>query len=444
MIRGVQTYAGHVECFSKAFHICLCCLICLGGLVEEIYGLLQLAGCLPSLNPQFPLTGHFSNPGPYGGFVAMAVAVAFPLWFHADGFKARLARMLSRSISVVTAVLGFIILPATLSRASWLALGVAAIVYLFLERNFVVWVKRRKSIAVIVAFLLSISLSGAFFLKKESAIGRFHIWHMELRAIAKKPIAGYGKGRLLGVYGETQAEYFAEKERPETIKKVAGCPEYAFNEYLRVGVEYGVPAMIGVLATLGILIFALFKFRSPLSYGVIVFAVFSFFSYPLESLHIKSEAEKEYESIRYLSNMGLYEEAFRELEPLSEDLSDNFRYLYDCGYALYKSGRYEEGLDYLKRGSAISSDPMFHNIMGRCYESLGLFEEAESEYIHSSYMVPQRLYPLILLMRMHISLGNDDAALHYAGAIMEKPVNPKHRTMLELKEEASKYIDSKI
>lgn len=188
---------------------------------------------------------------------------------------------------------------------------------------------------------------------------------MELKAIAEKPLTGHGKGSVLGVYGDTQAEYFAEKERPEIITKVAGCPEYAFNEYLKIGVEYGIPAMLGVILVLILLITILLKLQSPLAYGLITLCVFAFFSYPLEAIHIKSDAENDWDSIRYLSSMELYEDAIVELAPLYNDLKDNYRYMYDYGYALHKCKRYQESTDILNEGAAISSDPMFYNIVGK-------------------------------------------------------------------------------
>ena len=265
---------------------------------------------------------------------------------------------------------------------------------------------------------------------------------MELRAIAEKPLTGHGKESILGVYGDTQAKYFAEKERSEIITKVAGCPEYAFNEYLKIGVEYGIPAMVGVIIGLIFVIAFLLKFRSPFAYGLIAFCVFAFFSYPLEAIRIKSDAEKKWENIRYLSSMELYEEAIEELAPLYDNLRGNYRYIYDYGYALHKCRRYQESNEILKVGAKMSSDPMFYNIIGQNYEAMNLYQESENAYLHAHYMVPQRLYPLTLLMRMHIRLGNNQEALRYGKMILNKPVNERHLTMLRLQSETRECLDS--
>ena len=265
---------------------------------------------------------------------------------------------------------------------------------------------------------------------------------MELRAITEEPLTGHGKGLILGVYGDTQAEYFAAKDRPKIITKVAGCPEYAFNEYLKIGVEYGIPAMLGVIAVLILVITLLLKSRSPFAYGLIAFSVFAFFSYPLEAIHIKSEAEKEWESIRYLASMELYEDAVGELTPLYGSLKDNYRFIYDYGYALHKCKRYQESNEILKEGAKISSDPMFYNIIGKNYEAMGAYDLAEGAYMHAHYMVPSRIYPLSLLMNLKIKTGDIHYAIEIGEKIQSMDINEKVVAMRRLQKESASRLDS--
>ena len=404
-------------------------------------GLLQISGLYSSTHAKFILTGSFDNPGPYGGLIAILLTVlgVFVMQNKSGGKWSIKALVILSSVSCALCI---IVLPATMSRAAWFALGVTALVVGLKELSLADWIRKHKAVATIAVITMLIVMTGVFFMKKDSAIGRLHIWHMELKAIAEKPLTGHGKGSVLGVYGDTQAEYFAEKERPEIITKVAGCPEYAFNEYLKIGIEYGIPAMVGVIIVLILLIAILLKLRSSLAYGLITFCVFAFFSYPLEAIHIKSDAENDWDSIRYLSSMELYEDAVEEYAPLCDALNGNYRFLYDYGYALYKCGRHRESIVVLKEGAAMSSDPMFYNIIGRNYEAMGLYQEAESAYLHAHYMVPQRLYPLTLLMRMHIRLGNNSEALRYGTMILGKHINERNRTMLRLKADAKHCVDS--
>ena len=410
-------------------------------LYESTIGLFQLMGLITPTHDVFAVTGSLSNPGPYGGLMAILLAILGVYVLQNRNAEKWYDRMLVM-LSSVSCAMCVIILPASMSRAAWLALGVAAFVFGFKELNLADWMRMHIPVAVVASVMVVIAMTGIFFLKKDSAIGRLHIWHMELRAIAEKPWTGHGAGTVLGVYGDTQAEYFAEKERSAIITKVAGCPEYAFNEYLKIGVEHGIPAMLSTVAVLLSLITVLLKFHSPFAYGLIAFSVFAFFSYPLEAVDIKSDAERKWENIRFFSGMGLYENAAEELAPLYEDLKENCRYLYDYGYALHKCKRYRESTRILMEGATISSDPMFYNIMGRNFEALCMYEDAGSAYIHAHHMVPQRLYPLTLLMRMNIRLGNNEEALRYGRIISSKPVNDRNRTMLRLQSEASHCVDS--
>ena len=427
--------------FPKIMSIVTSIIIDIIVLYECFLGFLQLLGICSVPRSGFIMTGTFDNPGPYGGLIAILLAIlgASVLQNHNAQKWYDKALVVLSSISCALCV---IVLPASMSRAAWLALGVAALVWGFKELRLADLIRKHKAVAAIASALVIIVMTGVFFLKKDSAIGRLHIWHMELRAIAEEPLTGHGKGSVLGVYGDTQAEYFAENERPEIIVKVAGCPEYAFNEYLKIGVEYGIPSMLGVIAVLILMIALLLKYRSPFAYGLIAFCVFAFFSYPLEAIHIKSEAEKEWESIRYLASMELYEDAAEELAPLYNDLKDNYRFIYDYGYALHKCKRYQESNEILKEGAKISSDPMFYNIIGKNLEAMGLYENAEYAYMHAHYMVPQRLYPLTLLMRMHVRLGNNNEAMRYGKMILDKPVNERHMTMLRLQSDARHCLDS--
>ena len=118
----------------------------------------------------------------------------------------------------------------------------------------------------------------------------------------------------------------------------------------------------------------------------------------------------------------------------------NYRYLYDYGYALHKTGDYAGSNEILQEGAAISSDPMFHNIIGKNFEALGDNDAAEGEYVKAHNMVPCRLYPLVLLMEMYSKTGNETEALEVAERILEMPVNHRNRTMMELREKAEEEL----
>lgn len=424
---------------THSIFILLCCCI---ALYESGIGLMQVLGLRVSEHAGFALTGTFSNPGPYGGCIAILLSILASYAYINRNERIRYIRFIS-FLSILSSMICILVFPASMSRAAWLAFLVAALIFAFRELKLSQWIEGNRNKSLLAAVILVGLLAGGFFLKKDSAIGRLHIWHMELRAIAKKPWSGHGKGSFLGVYGQTQAEYFNSLPlKSETIIKVAGCPEYAFNEYLKIGVEYGIPAMLIVIAILFFIIHMLVKRRSPIAYGLIVFCVFAFFSYPLNAIKLKTKEEKEWESIRFLSQMELYDEAVKGYAPLYESLKDNYKFMYDYGYALYKCNRYDESINILQEGAKMSSDPMFYNILGRNYEELHRYGEAKESYIYSHNMVPQRIYPLYLIMLMELRCNNTSEAMHYAKRIMRMPVNEKHNTMIGLRLRTEDILDS--
>ena len=422
-------------------NIFLILLLNLLALWQSVLGILQVCGIKASGHARFALTGSFDNPGPYGGVIAVLCAILGAYVLLNRKNDSVVVKVLV-TVSAISCALCAVVLPASMSRAAWLSLGVSAVVLGFREMHLKDWIKANRSLSIAACAVVLVLLVGIFFLKKDSAIGRLHIWHMELRAIAEKPWTGHGKGTVLGVYGETQADYFAQKERPNIVERVAGCPEYAFNEYLRVGVEYGIPAMLSVVGLLMGAVILLLKIRSPFAYGLIAFCVFSFFSYPLSALRVRSAAEKEWESIRYLVTMEMYEDAIEELMPLRDELDDNFRYLYDLGYSLHKVGRYNESDEVLRQGSRFSSDPLFHVIMGKNHEAVGRYEDAEGEYRKAHHMVPGRIYPISLLMNLNIKTGDNADAIRIGRKIKDMYVNEKVLTMRRLHTECLARLDS--
>ncbi|MBO6249101.1 MAG: O-antigen ligase family protein [Bacteroidales bacterium] len=410
---------------------------------EAGYGVSQVFGLVHSKHVLFPMTGHFQNPGPFGGFVAMlmSVCLGFILLTERNDNWQRWVRRLC----FVAAAMGVVVLPASLSRAGWLGLVVSLGVLVYQDKRIKGWFQAKSIRISGTLLILSAVCVGGFFLKRDSALGRVHVWHMELLALYNAPLTGAGSGHFAWTYGETQAAYFAAAERAPWEIRVAGCPEYAFNEYLKAGVEWGIP---GLLLFLGLALFVciiLVRKANPLGYGAITLSVFAFFSYPLELWQFRlmgglfvaaalGECLGRYGWAAYgfflLAVGAIWIEGRHRTPPL------DYRSLYRQGYALFQQEAYEEALPLLSEGASLSCDPMFHNIMGRCYEAIGEYKAAEFEYWHAHYMVPCRLYPLVLLQELYISQGEMQRADETLSRIKALPLNPKNANMKKLRERA--------
>lgn len=416
-------------------------------MIESGYGMMQILGIARSGHVLYSMTGHFQNPGPFGGFVAMLMSICLSQLFITEGNTAW-QRWL-KWICVTVAAMGFIVLPASMSRAGWLGLAVSMGVLAVRNPRINRWFSGKPLRIWGTLTVLAIVGVGGFLLKRDSALGRIHVWHMELLAMLKAPFTGTGTSRFAWTYGETQADYFSAAERSLWEIRVAGCPEYAFNEYLKAGVEWGIMGLLLFLGLALLVCIILVRKTNPLGYGAIALAVFAFFSYPLSLWQFcvwaglflvatVSEVLNDYKWVPY--GVFLVAVSIIWLIGKNKTSSPDYRTLYQQGYALFQAGEYERALPLLQDGAALSCDPMFYNIMGRCHEALGHYQEAENEYIHAHYMVPCRLYPLVLLQELYLSQGERKKAELILEAIRRIPVNPRNNNMQPLRERAENNI----
>jgi len=349
--------------------------IIVGGLIQSIYGNLQLWGYFPSHHGIFKMTGSFFNPGPYAGYLAIVfpVSLGFYLFdksiivlpYHSFFLKctsivektvAQLKRKLfethffynnsrgefttatqdkssmhisyfpMKSFALISLISMCLVLPASRSRAAWLAILVSSLYLFSVKYQFYKQIKlyfnnltKRILFVGVLFMLMTIFVGALYFMKKGSADGRLLIGKVSIEMIKDKPIWGYGYDGFKRNYMDYQAKFFTDNPNSEEIL-VAGDSNYAFNEPIQLIVEYG---FIGTLPLIivGLLLFKRYKPRDSkniqyegasnisnsfqsdqytngeprlnwfllhISRAVILsFFVFSLFSYPLQILPIK-------------------------------------------------------------------------------------------------------------------------------------------------------------
>lgn len=432
-------------------------IICLLGIYESILGMSQVFGLRSSNHTLFSLTGSFINPGPFGGFIAVCISCACASFMRhpkLDGIESWM--------SAITLALGIIVLPASMSRAAWFAFAMALLWSLCKFTHFPEFLRKRPATSLVLAVVCVLMGIGVFLMKRDSALGRVHMWKIEVMSIAHNPLSGSGTGRLLGAYGEAQHDfYFDRKDRidPKEVQ-IAGCPDHGFNEYLGIGVESGLPALIVSILFVFCSIVTLSKRKSIFTSGLIAWSVFAFFSYPLSQapsvwliLFLLAEAiggENRSRRLNWailacgipmlLSGILLLKSPSRRQKLQEID----YRSTYMLAKNLYYRGNYERSLELLAKGSQTSSDPMFPLMSGRNHEELGHYSEAEACYMYAHYMVPCRIYPLLRLMRMQIRLGENDKALETGKTIISMPVNEKVLAMVKMRDETIHSVDSLV
>ena len=419
----------NVSVYSVFYLLCAACCF------ESIFGVAQIMGIVESRHALFPMTGTFDNPGPYGGFISIGASASLAAILHNKAGRA------CKIVSALTLSLCLIVLPATMSRTAWIAFVAAAALCCLNIRDVRSFISSRKMGTALVSLAILCAAALLFFLKKDSAIGRLHIWNMDLRVIAANPLFGAGPNEAMGAYAAAQASYFSSSSPSAGILMVAGCPEFAFNEFLRVGMETGIPGLAAA-ASLPCRAKSLCIASGliPVIATIALITVISTILAP--KCRERARCLNDWKSETALLKAVEYDSGLDVYENLFPAVSDRFRIVYDYAYALHKQGGYEKSNSILEMGAKISSDPLFHVIMGKNYEALSRFDEAEDEYRTAIAILPCRLYARSLLMKLKLSRSEDAEAEAVAREIASAPVNERMGTMVDLQSEAKHILDS--
>ena len=464
-------------------------LIILGGM-EAVWGLRQIYGLAVSNHSLYALTGSFYNPGPYSGYLAMIFPLCLYEWLNLKEKTGRTwAEQGKYYIALGVMLLILCVLPAGMSRSAWIAAAISGTWVYGMHASWGSKLKeferkyKKRLVLVCIAGSVIIIVAGyaLFQLKATSANGRLFMWKISSMAIAESPVIGHGTGNFVSAYGRAQENYFANGEFSETEELVAGSPEYAFNEYLQVAMEYGIPFLLVVSLVIA---FCLWKGSSEgrigICGGVISFLVFSFSSYPMQipgfavtfylllaacaigrskvilflfismmallgTYYWKNNqyaACKDWYRSKMLYNIGAYQSAKEDYGKLYPELANRGAFLFEYGYSLHKLKEYDNSTRILEEAMAHSNDPMILNIIGKNYQALGDYEKAEEYLIRSTHRLPGRIYPYYLLVKLYAEPQYlQPEKLKYAAEIvLTKEPKVQSTAVREMREEVKKLL----
>ena len=396
-----------------------------------------------------------------------------------DLLKSRNNRAVSWTLKIIGGV-SLIVFFSAQSRAAVLALC-GSMILLFSKTEYVrirviVFLKRYFLLIAIAAVVL---VSGAYMFKKTSADSRFFINKISVLTMKSNNWKGVGPGRFGGEYGKTQAEYFknqiAENGKEDLDwsvidshdRLIADIPINAFNEYLNIGIEFGLLAMLSFIGIIVTGIMVSYKRNTLWCYGLMALAIFALFSYPLHIISFQvltammlaacisdrypikqiinnqlavsgtnklSVAPWALLSVLVLlsvsvtgkvSDIKQYHNALRKWKEMEhwhvlkhydfvvEDspsiypyLQDEQLFLFEYGQSLNKTGYYSKSDSVLEQGVQFSCDPIYWNIMGDNCLAVDDYVKAEEFYKHAFYMVPNRIYPLYKLAKLYEMKGD--------------------------------------
>ncbi|MDE6264030.1 MAG: O-antigen ligase family protein [Paramuribaculum sp.] len=412
------------------------------GLWECGLGWAQLFGITPSHHSLYPATGTFYNPGPYCGFLAMLVPLALR---HVLKPEYRFTNWLATAYIILAVA----IMPVLMGRTGWIAAAVGCLLVAVGCGR----IKRPRPVVLIAVFAVA-AIAGAllFYLKPASALGRLFLWRMGLDAAFQHPLTGVGWNQVAGALGAAQETYF--NSSPESMfANVAGTPEYAFNEFLQIGIAFGIPAMLlfiillvlaarmawrggaygvaGSIAAFSVVCFSSYPLQFPefmVAVGIMIAG--AFFASPCRCVLVKwtlylllacgitfacrwlmhrNELAGEWERMRYVCRYRLDDRSIHLLDSLDAIHGHSPKYLFDYGKALRETGLYDKSNGVLMRGVELSADPMFLNLIGRNYYDLGQYGKAEHYFLRAADRLPGRMYPYYLLARMYADPAVNDS-----------------------------------
>lgn len=485
------------EYFSLKFYFLF--VLMLTGLTEAVWGMQQLHGYSYSNHSLFRLTGSFFNPGPYSGYIAVVLPVC--LWA-----ALRFQRLIHYFAWICVGAI-LIVLPAGMSRSAWMAAVVACGWVYWVERigwekTKAVYITYRKAAVpfiIIVAILAGSAVIGVYGMKQDSADGRLLMWKITGKAIAEHP-GGTGLGSFPAAYAGTQAEYFGTEAATDKERLVAGCPEYAFNEYLQIGLEQGIGGLIVFVLLLGSICYCGIKSgQNGAVGGILALAVFAVSSYPLQlpsfwiamvflgaicttknntrpapsregkryyqMLLTKAgiviiasagiiifsiqkgqyEVYKQWGRMQMLYNNRAYESVAEDYAALHDRLKHKPEFLFEEAQCLNKTGQYAAAVQVLERAKRLSGDPMIRYMIAKNRQAAKEFQEAEKELLHAIEILPERLYPYYLLAKLYAEpdFYRPDKLQAAAYAVLTKEPKVESRAIMEMREEIKKILEKK-
>lgn len=270
--------------------------------------------------------------------------------------------------------------------------------------------------------------------------------------------------------------------------------EYAFNEFLQLGIEHGLiglslmllfiyaiirntkisdPVVMGAMASLSA-VFVCCLASYPLHiFSVLVNCVFfiaiaatSTQSVPkqvglLKELNLSAglimavlaltcwAGVSEYKRFSSLNSWekaaqfaleGNVNQAFNIYSEVYPSLSKHGKFLYNYGSELIIAGESNTGIKILETSKQVYSHSNIYLYLGNGYESLGNYLKAEQCYLKAMSMVPSRFLPKYQLFQLYTKFGVDDKCRQIARQIVYFPVKIESVEVKKIKSHAQAYL----
>lgn len=466
------------------------------GMVASLFCFVQMVMSAIQVNSGTPLD-HVWGTTMGSVELALCLAICLPIvmWAIIDVKSScgRLRRVLLPWYLVCMAG-GIILLVVLSSRASWLAslAGCAVVVFkCAIQRLPQCAIRIRKFAMIVMVGLCGLGVAS-YYVRTSSADGRMLIWKISVHDFLNGNISLLPSGKDFSVFiGEAQEHYFSSQVRPVAEQFLAGAPNYAYNEWLQMVVEWGVLPTLVVIVVVVLMVMRLVKNKSPepipILGGIVAVVVLSMFSYPLRCIsslwlvamlmtcgvvtclsnrkakmvvlvvcvpvvtiksaydyHRATLCQKIIEECRIFDSSnatGAVSNHLAVYERMTPYVDNEPEFLLYYAKALFDAHNYHQCIAILRRARLKSGDPIFFLIEGKCRQQQRQYTQAEQMYLHAYYRIPHKVYPLYLLMNLYDKVGNATRVRDVALKILSISPKVPSQEFYYIQQQARKAIE---
>lgn len=434
-------------------------IIIFTGIVTAIWGIQNLNENEPLTHPVFKMLKEAVSPEPFTGYVAVLLPVCLNTMLrfkNSSKSECWETRTFLFYLSSLGTILVVIVLSLRINSPAWVAaiLSSAWVCWMRLigwsrTRN---WIKRHSCCFAVSSICFIFILTGmalwVSMAKSETGSQRLLIWNVTTKAIMERPLSGTGLGGFPVMYAQTQSAYFKSAIASDIEKQNAICPVYAKNEYLQIGLEFGIGGLLLFILWLAFSLYYGIKHRQIGSTGgIIALAAFAMYSYPLQIpsfcillifftvicvtnpkqklcpskysipyigalaalasclLFMEQKnsyyAYKKWKTIQELHDNQAHYDAiqhYTELYPLLRHRVDFIMEGADC---FCETGNHELAVQWLKHAVLLSADPDIYYKIALNEKAMGRYKEAECYLLDISDILPCKGYTYYLLTLLY-------------------------------------------
>jgi tetratricopeptide (TPR) repeat protein len=464
-------------------------------IAEFVLGFCQLFGWVDNRDANFRLGGSFGNPGAYSGYLA----VVAPLMLSAllSYRRHKKAETLYYMLLICQVCILYMLFLSQ-SRGAALAYGLGCMLvvnyrYAVLQKIGAVLNTPLRKASAIAGCVLVLSVGGylLYHLKADSAFGRVLVWKVTAVTPHDHWLPGNGTGYFEANYGKWQSAYFANSGSTEAERHVADYVTCAYNEFLELTLEQGIPAgllflllffsalkqknnagslVTGAKASLAsilvlmcvsyplkitpIYLYLTFCFsvifysptkrcirlktdKSSLKWGIVALGVVLVVA-GLRNLHGYRQMQRGQQYV--LANQ--VDKAIEVYAKTATVLKNNGIFHFYYGSALALQQQYKASADELEASVRTSSNPNSYILLAKSYTELAQNDAAKQAYLTAIHMIPAKLYPKYLLAKLLSDLSEHEEAVRWAKEILDTREKIPTTAAKEIKTEMKSLIHS--